>query len=376
MKERRRGTDGRLILQIVPHYPPSLGGMQNVVKEIAQGLAAHHKVEVLTTTVGGRDAPRCERTDGLTVRRLRGIEFAHTAIAPGLITHLLRAPRSAIVHVHVAQGLTPEIVWFTSVIRRRPFIAHFHLDADPSGPLGQAFLVYKRYVLSRTLRAAVRVIALSSEQGQLLSTLHGVDPRAIVVVPNAVSPRFSPASASPHARTEPCRLLFVGRICPQKALPRLIHALSHMTQPVELVVVGEGEDREAVQDLVATLGLPRVRFVGGQYGDDLLRWYRWADIFVLPSEKEGMPLVMLEAMAVGLPIVATDVVGSRETLGDSGVLAAPDPVSLAGALDRVVSDPGLRDHLSRESLLKAKEYTWPRLIERLEAIYAEIPTPI
>ena len=145
-----------------------------------------------------------------------------------------------------------------------------------------------------------------------------------------------------------------------------------MAEPAELVIVGDGETGAGVRELVGQLGLSNVRFVGTQLGDDLLRWYRWADVFVLPSEKEGMPLVMLEAMAVGLPIVATDVLGSRETLGTTGVLAAPDPQSLARALDRVAGDPQLRAELSRRSLLKAQEYSWPRLIARLEDVYAGI----
>lgn len=365
----------RLIVQVVPYYPPHLGGTENVAMGIAEGLALRHDVEVLTTTLGAQGAPRCECAAGVTVRRLRAIEFAHTPIAPGFVLHLLRAPRSAIVHVHVAQALIPEMVWFASVVRRRPFVAHFHLDVDPTGRFGRLFLVYKRRVLGHTLRAAARVVALSTDQAQLLTKLHGVDPKAIVVVPNAVSPRFCPGPASEGPRSGPCRLLYVGRISPQKALPRLVHAVSRMTQPVDLVIVGEGEDYVIVRDLARKLGLGNVRLVGAQFGDELLRWYRWADVFVLPSDKEGMPLVMLEAMAVGLPVVATDVLGSREMLDDAGVLAAPDPQSLARALDRVVGDPGLRAELSARSLLRAQEYSWPRLIERLEVIYAGICAP-
>jgi len=349
--------------------------MENVAKGLSEGLAERHDVEVLTTNVGAEGAPRYEHAAGVTVRRLRAIEFAHTPIAPGLAIRLLCARRSAIVHVHIAQALTPEIVWLTSALRRRPFVAHFHLDVEPSGRLGPLFLVYKRYVLGRTLRAAARVVALSPDQAEVLAGRHGVDRKAIVVVPNAVGPQFCPDSSPQGSRSGPCRLLFVGRISPQKALPRLLHAVSQMAHPVDLVIVGDGEDFGMVRDLVDALDLQNVRLVGAQRGDDLVRWYRWADVFVLPSNEEGMPLVMLEAMAVGLPVVATDVPGSRETLGDAGVLAAPDAPSLARALDRVVSDPGLRAELSSRSLLRARDhYSWPRLIERVEGIYAEIGT--
>lgn len=364
----------RLILQVVPHYPPFLGGTETVAKGIAEGLAARHDVEVLTTAVGAGGAPRCEHVAGVIVRRLRAIEFAHTAVSPGLVVHLLRAPRSAIVHVHVAQALTPEIVWFASVVRRRPFVAHFHIDVDPSGRLGRLFLFYKRRVLGRTLRAAARVIVLTDPWARFVADQYGVRKEAIAVVPNAVGPEFRPCPQSERHRSGPCRLLFVGRITQQKAVPRLVRAIAVMQEPVDVVIVGSGEDSTMVRELVGKLDLGNVRLVGAQRGDDLLRWYRWADVFVVPSDKEGMPLVMLEAMAVGLPVVATDVPGSRETLGEAGVLAAPDPQSLARALDRVAGDAGLRAELSGRSLLRAQEYSWPRLIERLETIYAGICT--
>jgi phosphatidylinositol alpha-mannosyltransferase len=144
-----------------------------------------------------------------------------------------------------------------------------------------------------------------------------------------------------------------------------------MREPVDAVIVGDGGDVPEVERLVGELQLGNVRLVGVQRGDDLLRWYKWADVFVLPSEIEGMPLTMLEAMAMGLPVVATDVAGSRETLGEAGVLVAPDPQALARALDRVARDADLRAELSDRSLLRAQEHSWPRLIQRLEAIYAE-----
>jgi glycosyltransferase involved in cell wall biosynthesis len=365
-------TGRQLIIHVVPYYPPDIGGIQNVVKGIAEGLAARYDVEVLTTTLRADGAPRYERATGVTVRRLRSIEFAHTPVAPGLVLRLLRAPRSAIVHVHLAHAFMPEIVWFTSVVRCRPFVAHFHLDLDPSGRLGWLFPVYKRYILGRTLRAAARVVALSTDQAQLLASQHGVDPKAIVVIPNAVGPRFCTNPAPEDRKHGPCRLLYAGRISPQKSLPRLLRALSQMTQPAELVIAGEGEDSAMVRELVDELRLDNVRLVGAQRGDDLLRWYRWADVFVLPSDKEGMPLAMLEAMAVGLPVVATDVLGSRETLGEAGVLVAPDPSSLACTLDRVASDADLRADLSNRSLIRAREFSWSRLIEQLQAMYEEI----
>ena len=368
----------RTIVQVVPYYPPHLGGMENVARTIAEGLAERHEVEVLTTTCGAPGVPRVERAGNLTVRRLRTVEFAHMPISPGLFGHLLRAPRTAIVHVHVAQALTPEIVWLAAVLRRRPFIAHFHLDVDPSGRWGRIFLaVYKRRILGRTLRAASRVIVLSDGLARFLVERYRVRPEAIVVAPNGVGPEFRPASVTATREPGPCRLLFVGRIAPQKALPRLLHAIALMHEPVDAAIVGDGEDSASVQNLASELALTNVRFVGTQLGEDLVRWYQWADVFVLPSEKEGgMSLVVMEAMASGLPVVATDVQGTGEALAGTGLLTSPDPESLAAALDRVADDPALRAELAARSLLRAQEYSWPRLVQRLESLYADVlPSP-
>ncbi len=363
----------RTILHVTPYYPPHLGGVERVTRDLAEALAERHSVEVLTTTCGAGGEPRMVRAGNLTVRRHRAIELLHTPVSPGLLVRVLCAPRDAVVHVHTAMPLTPEIVWLASALRHRPFIAHFHGVGYPGSVFGRwIFLVYMRTVLSRTLRAASKVIVLNDEQAQWLAGHFRVNPDAITVLPNAAGPQFRHAPRTEHPRTGACRLLYVGRIHPVKAVPRLVRAVALMREPVDAVIVGDGADFPKVERLVRDLHLENVRLVGVQRGDDLLRWYRWADVFVLPSDKEGMPLAMLEAMAVGLPVVATDVPGSRETLGEAGVLSAPDPQSLATVLDKVASDEQLRGTLAARSLIRAEEYSWPRLIERLERVYAQV----
>src|ERR1700738_2701859 len=101
----RRANDmdgGRHIVQVVPYYPPHIGGTEVVAQAIAEGLARDHRVEVLTSTSAPTQAPHFERTGNLRVRRLRTVEFAHTPFMPTLPIHLARIPRRAVVHVHMA----------------------------------------------------------------------------------------------------------------------------------------------------------------------------------------------------------------------------------------------------------------------------------
>jgi glycosyltransferase involved in cell wall biosynthesis len=357
------------VAHVVPSYPPRLGGMERVAQAMAEHLAARHDVEVLTTSSGAAGSPRRERHGGLTVRRYAALDVAHTPLSPGLALRLLTLPRSTIVHAHVANAFLPETVWLGSWLRGRPYVLHFHLDVDATGRLGRLLPAYKRRVLGPVLRRAARVIALSAAQAEFLVDRYGVDRERVVVIPNGVAGTgFRTAGPEPARQPgEPLRLLFVGRLDAQKNVSRLVDAVRAVPSPVELVVVGDGEQRELVERRAA--GLPNVRLVGAHTGDGLQRWYRWAEAFVLASDREGMPLVLLEAMAAGLALVSTDVPGSREVVQDVGLLAEPTAEALGAAIERLASDRDLLARLAARSVAQAPRYSWGERIAELESVY-------
>jgi glycosyltransferase involved in cell wall biosynthesis len=206
-----------------------------------------------------------------------------------------------------------------------------------------------------------------------LTHTYGIAESKISVVPNGVREEFfigSEARADSH--TGPARLLFVGRLSPQKNLPRLLSAMAKISVDAELTIVGDGEERVALEKLQADLGLDNVRFVGRLTGPALIAWYRWADVFVLPSDKEGMPLVLLEAMAAALPIIATNVPGIRDTVGSDGVLVDPNPSALAAAIDRVVEDAVLRAQLAQGSFRRSQTLAWSDVIDQIKSVYADV----
>jgi glycosyltransferase involved in cell wall biosynthesis len=359
------------VVQVVPYYPPHIGGMEVVTKMIAEGLAEHRPVLVLTSTSGAASAPKTERHPNLVVRRLATFEFAHLPLLPTLLPQLLRLPRNAIIHVHIAQAYVPEVVWLACRLRRRPYVTHYHLDVEPSGRFGPLFVAYKRWVLGGVLRSAARVIAVSPDQPEFLRRTYGVAAERIVLIPNGVGPEFFQAPKTGTDHPGPLRLLFVGRLAPQKDVSLLLRAMAELTQSSELVVVGDGEERAMLEQLAEELGLTNVRFVGAMTGPELIAWYHWADVFVLTSERESTGLVLLEAMAASLPIVATAVVGVLDTVGDSGLLAPPEAAAFAKAVDSVLADPDLRRDLAERSYERAKQFPWSTLLESLEDVYEE-----
>ncbi|MFI9270102.1 glycosyltransferase family 4 protein [Kitasatospora sp. NPDC052896] len=358
------------ILQITPYYPPHLGGLERVVENLAAGLADRHEVQVLTTTIGAEGAPRRSRQGAVTVRRHRSVEVAHTPLVPGLLLSLLRRPRGTLLHLHSAHALLPELVALTARLRRQPFVLHFHLDVDASGRLGRLLPAYKKHVFGPVLRAAAAVIVLTEAQAEFVRRTYRVPERRIHIVPNGVDRGyFMPVR---EVAERPLELLYVGRLSAQKNVARLLAAIALLRAPVRLRIVGDGELRGQLEAQAIELGLTQVDFAGARLGPELVRAYAEADAFVLPSDKEGMPLVALEAMAAGLPVIATDVPGNAELLGDIGLLAAPEPAALAAAIDAVAGDPELRARLARRSAEAAPAFAWDAVVRRVERVYAEV----
>jgi glycosyltransferase involved in cell wall biosynthesis len=307
---------------------------------------------------------------GVDVRRLWAVRVAKIPVMPTLVLAVLRTPRRAAVHLHLGQALVPELVWLATRLRRQRLIVHFHLDIGPSGLFGKVFVLYKALVLSHVLRAADRVVCLSDEQFSFLTEELGLRPEAVCVVPNAVDERFAVErlpTATPLAR--PLRLLFVGRLSAQKNLPRLLDAMALVREPVELAIVGDGELRSLVEARLGPTGLRNVELLGRLDGEALLDRYRWADALVLTSDHEGMPLVLLEAMAAGLPIVATDVPGIRTTVGDDALVVAATPEAVAAAIERLARDDDLRAELASRGRHRAGSHSWELLLDRLDAVY-------
>jgi phosphatidylinositol alpha-mannosyltransferase len=362
------------IVQIASYYPPSLGGLERVVQEIAEQLARdRHRVMVLTSNVNAKNLPRVEGGPYLTIRRLWAINFAHTAFMPGLLWQLFRVRKPAVFHLHLAQAYVPEIVWLTAKMRGIPYVVHFHLDVERSGKLGFIFVWWKRWVQPLVIKDAARVIVLSPEQAKLIHERYHKPVDQIDFISNGVGDQFLNLGRAKRDFHKPMRLLFVGRLHMQKRPERLIEALSLIKSDVTLNVVGEGDDRMRLESLVAKLKLTNVVFSGRLYDQKLLAAYQNADVFVLPSDREGMPLVLLEAMATGLPIIGSDVLGIHELIKGIGVLVKnPSPQTFAEAIDGLACNPEELSKLNAASSENAKKYSWKKLVEKLESVYGEI----
>lgn len=368
----KSSNDPRRIVHVAAHYPPSLGGLERVVQSLAEHQSERGlDVEVMTSSVGrASPGPAYAPSGPGYVRRFRSVNVANTAVMPGLLGALLRLPRRSIIHLHVAQAFIPEAVFFAHVLRGHKYLAHVHIDVGASGPAGFLLRVWKPLILGPILRRADAVVVFTEEQRSVIAAKYRIDPRRIVVIPNGVDVSYF-HSEERVLHSKP-RLLFVGRLSVQKNLMLLLRALVGVSDAFETSLVGDGGLEQELRRAAHNLGVD-VRFHGRADGQELLDFYRQADVFVLPSEREGMPLVLLEALAMGLPIVATDVPGSRDLVEHerNGLLVPlDDPLSLRAALLAVTSDAEKHAAMSERSRQLANRYSWDVIGGEFDRLYS------
>jgi glycosyltransferase involved in cell wall biosynthesis len=230
----------------------------------------------------------------------------------------------------------------------------------------------------RASYTAARHVVFVSEGNRLtMERLIGLDGVATSVIPNGVDVARITAQAAafpPRARTGGATVLAAARFAPEKCLDVLVRAVSAL--PPSLVaradLYGDGPERDALARLVAQLDLGS-RVIIRPWAHDVVSLMAAYDLFVLPSRAEGMPYVVLEAMAAGIPVVATDVAGTAEALADgaAGLLARQqDAAALAAAIGNCVMDPAETAKRARTARARAGErYNLPLQMRRMVALW-------
>jgi glycogen synthase len=153
----------------------------------------------------------------------------------------------------------------------------------------------------------------------------------------------------------------------------LLAAVPLLRRAAAVVLVGDGPLRPALERQAARLGPGRVRFQGFVPHAEVPAWLAAADVLVLPSVYEELGSVLLEAMAAGLPVVASEVGGIPDALGPAGLLVPPgDPAALAAAVDQVLEDPALAAELARAARRRAAACSWDTLAGRVLEVYRAV----
>jgi phosphatidylinositol alpha-mannosyltransferase len=284
------------------------------------------------------------------------------------INRILEAERFDIIHFH--EPLMPALPITTLRASKTCNVGTFHAYAKSS-----TAYYYSRRLVRRYFRKLHGLIAVSDPARDFVSHYF---PGDYSVVPNGVDlSRFADGvPAFPQYRDGKLNLLFVGRLEKRKGLGILLRAYVQLKQrrpELRLIVVGDGRMRKGYESYIQAHRIPDIVMAGYVSPEDLPRYHASADIFCAPNTgKESFGIVLLEAMAAGLPVVATDIPGFTQVVspGRHGILVRrDDPVSLASAINLLADDAGLRARLGSEGRATAAAYSWDRVVDQVVQVY-------
>ena len=368
------------VLLLNYEYPPFGGSDGLACQALARGLAARGAtVDVVTSgDFDGRTQEPFHDADSgedglLTVHRVKCrraqiqpsgasdvIRFLRATVP--LVRHRLRTEHYDLVHLFFspATGAMLPFLGLGDV----PLVVS-HRSAVPS------------HTLVRTLtrwiwRRADRVVAVRESLGHEIR--RATPSLRYAVIPDGVDlTRFRPTLR--RRSTARVHLLAVARLLEREGLDDLIRALAMLDpERCDLEIAGAGPDELSLRQLAAGLGISdRVFFSGTPERETLAKRYRESDIFVLPAREEAAGDVLVQALASGLPIVATNVGGIPEMVehGENGLLVATrDPAALASAIRHLVDQPELRARMGRQNRANAEaRLSWERIVIRYLSIY-------
>jgi glycosyltransferase involved in cell wall biosynthesis len=317
------------------------------------------------TTVHGRSRLRADRV--LDALRILGrLGWALIRFRPDLV-HV----NTPYYWAFVRDGLA---VWIAGAFGARTLL-HFRGGDFPAFAAAQAGPA--RVLIRRTLRRADRLLALTGPTRDFLDAEAG--PEHVRLVPNFV--RLEDVGEPPDRsrRGAPVRVLFVGWILEAKGVRELLAAARQLPD-VRFTLVGPEEPSfmDSIRDDLSSLS-DRVELLPPRPRNEVLELYREADVFALPTYREGFPNVVLEAMAAGLPVVATPVGAIPDAVRDGreGFLVPPrDVEALTRALDALAQSPELRAEMGSRARARASAvFSLEAVVEQLESVYRELLEP-
>ena len=372
------------ILIVNSEHPPLGGGAGNASANIARELVRMGE-EVAILTTRHDNLPIDTIKNGVRIYRcLSYRKSAHRSTTLEQLSFMLGG---------VTDGLAFVRKWEPDIL-----ITFFGI---PSGPVGLAaksfmglpyivslrggdvpgFRPYDFKLVHTLLSPLIRLVwkkadeIVANSKGLRLLAEDFAPQLPIHIIPNGVDiHRFSPDERD----WEPAHLLFTGRVVYQKGLDILVGALASLKDKKwHLTIVGDGPYREELHSLAHEKGIhDRITFAGWVDKGRILDYYQEATLFVFPSRHEGMPNSVLEAMAMGLPVVASDISGNRELVQDqkTGLLhPSRDTQSLTGALAAVIDDQNLRREMGKRSRKRIEEqFTWKQTAQKYLVLSQEV----
>jgi len=353
---------------IINLFPPKwLSGTEIATYNLAEHLAKRgHEIHVITSH--DDELPNFDKENGFYIHRIAWPKIRIIGVLSFWLKIFLkiRTIKPDIVQVQALSIGIPAIL--TKKILKIPYIVWGRGD-DVYLP-GRFIRITSKPILQN----ANAVLALTEDMREKMAK---VTDREIFVVPNGINlNQFTERSLTIVKENGVKKILFIGRLHPVKGVKYLIRAMERVLKEIpeaKLILVGDGKEREMLETLSKQLSINNsVQFVGIVPHEKVHTFLQQADVFVLPSISEGFPNVILEAMACGLPVIATRVGGIPDIIidGTNGYLVeVKDAHAIAERILLLLQNEILKKEISANNEQKVKKYTWDAVILNLKEIY-------
>jgi glycosyltransferase involved in cell wall biosynthesis len=362
-----RGTEIVSVLMISPQFRPLIGGYERAAERLSTALAKAGMRIVVIAERRDRAWPAAESIDGYELRRLWCVYRCHLHSITSLLAFshfLLRHGREFDVwHVHLC-GYHAALALVLGKLMRRPVV--LKLTSSAARGIKRALGGGITGSILRFLHRQVDACIATTDETREEAIQFGIPLARVHLIPNGVdSEQFVPApleerAAARRALGLDCNrlVLYVGRLAAEKNPLGLLDAWAAVDtkarQGALLALVGDGPDENQVYARVQTPSLARSVYLAGKRRDVAI-WYRAADLYVVPSHREGLSNSMIEALASGLPVISTSVSGSSillESPAAGVVVDVGNNESLARAMERLLRDASMRTRLGQNARLK------------------------
>lgn len=345
---------------VVGALPPPSGGMETIVEQISSMKFPDVNINIMNVA-----KTKLIKSDLV----FNTINFAYRCIKLFFIIMLLN-PK--VVHFHFSThfGFWQPKIW-QRICKWFHTKTIMHMHGGGFDSFYKSLSIKKKNSVKNTFKNCDKVIVLSSIWEKYYSKF--ITTKNIIVLPNAIDQNIIHKYKYHRAKSGCKKLLFVGRIERQKGIYELLEAMKQLnTKNIHLDIMGAFQNNESsIKQYVEENGLKdRINFLGTIQGNDRFKYYNGADVFVLPSHYEALPMTILEAMAFGLPIISTKVGSIPEVVkSENGILIEPnDVVNLKKSIELMVGSKIQKYQIPNVELVK-KNFSLKQYSQKLNNIY-------
>jgi glycosyltransferase involved in cell wall biosynthesis len=361
-------------------FSPIKGGVEeNIINVSRELIKKGNRVTVITSNIPNR--PNKEFIHGIEVIRTKPLfSIFKTPIMPEY-KKSLSSIDADIIHAHGTIPNISDVAIFYAAKNNIPSVLTYHFDGNADSMIGNLFAeFYNRFINRKVVSKADKIISTSKSYAETSMVLKDFLDK-IEIIPNGVDlNRFNPKIEVGNIREKynlPSEniILHVGRFVKYKGLEYLIRSMKYVEHGT-LIIAGKGKLEKHLKEIVRDEDLKNVKFLGYISDEDLPKLYRVSDIYVLPSitRGENFGISALEAMACGVPVIASDLPGVRELVRDDcGMKVKPkDTLGIAEKINEILCDDGLRFEMGKTARKNAENYNWADISKKVMDVYKEV----